>query len=418
MAAPQIPNLLSRPRKGPATQRSSRPGNNQISASAKPSNDTIIQATDTDAALSRLSAASLSYFEDPFAAAFSPVSHATSPPSHVRRMPIINRGTYVRTTAIDELVDEFFKRYEGAVQVVSLGAGSDTRFFRLVQRDGWEDMAKRIRWHEIDFATATKGKVEVLERNPSIMEVLSRAAIVAQKTGAIEGDGSVSEHGSGDRTPAQTQDNLEDGSASKVSTDSPDQDPVIISSDQTTIHCQPYHLHAIDLRDLASSNPPSLVGLDTSIPTLLLSECCLTYLPTDITTALLTHFLRTLVPVPTPLHMVLYEPLQPDDAFGRTMISNLASRGISMPGLEACPTIDAHVDRLRGVGFEAAQGQTVGKWWSTKVSWEEKQRLRAMEGLDEEEEWVLLAAHYGFIWSWRHGDGGGGKVVDLVEAVK
>ena len=52
--------------------------------------DQIIQRTDTDANLSRLSAVEAGYLNDPFAADFAP--GVSSQPGSSRRMPIINRG--------------------------------------------------------------------------------------------------------------------------------------------------------------------------------------------------------------------------------------------------------------------------------------------------------------------------------------
>ena len=48
--------------------------------------DRIVQGTDNDASVSRLSAVELGYLEDVYAAALTPAGSAT------RRLPIINRG--------------------------------------------------------------------------------------------------------------------------------------------------------------------------------------------------------------------------------------------------------------------------------------------------------------------------------------
>lgn len=91
MSAPQIPNLLTS-RGGPRSRDgrgrggrgrgSDRPG---LAASAQLRRDLDIQSTDTDAAVSRLSAVSLGYLDDPFA------SYFVNGPG-TRRLPIINRG--------------------------------------------------------------------------------------------------------------------------------------------------------------------------------------------------------------------------------------------------------------------------------------------------------------------------------------
>lgn len=51
-----------------------------------------------------------------------------------RKFPLINRGSYLRTTAIDKVVREFVDEFSGKCQIVSLGSGSDTRAFTLLQQ--------------------------------------------------------------------------------------------------------------------------------------------------------------------------------------------------------------------------------------------------------------------------------------------
>jgi [phosphatase 2A protein]-leucine-carboxy methyltransferase len=115
-----------------------------------------------------------------------------------------------------------------------------------------------------------------------------------------------------------------------------------------------------------------------------------------------------LIPAPTPLEIVQYEPLHPSDAFGQTMKGNLTRRGITMPSLEGLPTIAAHEQRLLGVLTEECGGQnykfeglTIKQIWDGWISGEEKDRLRRCEMVDEEEEWHLLAGHYGIVRAWR-----------------
>ncbi|KNZ46406.1 hypothetical protein VP01_729g1 [Puccinia sorghi] len=74
-------------------------------------------------------------FASEFAGLF--VSASNRDPSASRRPPWVNMGTHHRTYVIDELVGRFNGATIGAEstkQVVSLGAGSDSRFWRLRQR--------------------------------------------------------------------------------------------------------------------------------------------------------------------------------------------------------------------------------------------------------------------------------------------
>jgi len=90
-----IPNLLSGLRSNPRGrgrgrgQSSSFPPADPSFANQVPKlprSEQAIRATDTDAAVSRLSAVQAGYLEDPFA------EHFVDATSNARRLPIINRG--------------------------------------------------------------------------------------------------------------------------------------------------------------------------------------------------------------------------------------------------------------------------------------------------------------------------------------
>ncbi|VDC02676.1 unnamed protein product [Peniophora sp. CBMAI 1063] len=91
--------------------------------------DAPVRATDNDAALARLSAVQKGYLTDPFIAQLVPRAHLQP-----ARPPLINIGTYLRGKGLDELVESFIHLAEAddkKAQIVSVGAGSDTRFWRL-----------------------------------------------------------------------------------------------------------------------------------------------------------------------------------------------------------------------------------------------------------------------------------------------
>lgn len=103
-----------------------------------PEGDAAIRATDSDAALARLSAVHKGYLTDPYITPFVSRPHLQHP-----RPPLINIGTYVRSEALDELVNSWLElcQAEGTkCQIVSMGAGSDTRFWRIAVR------AKVVAW--------------------------------------------------------------------------------------------------------------------------------------------------------------------------------------------------------------------------------------------------------------------------------
>lgn len=100
---------------------------------AHPDGDAAIRQTDSDAAIARFSAVQKQYFTDPF------IRPLLARGAHLQpsRPPLINVGTYVRSEAIDKLVDEWIQlsaQEHKKCQIVSLGAGSDTRFWRIAVR--------------------------------------------------------------------------------------------------------------------------------------------------------------------------------------------------------------------------------------------------------------------------------------------
>lgn len=91
--------------------------------------DDAIRATDDDAALSRISAVQAGYLEDPYAS----VVYKLKLGERAKKAPLINVGTHHRTWALDAVIDSFTKGLAKA-QIVSLGAGSDTRYWRMKVR--------------------------------------------------------------------------------------------------------------------------------------------------------------------------------------------------------------------------------------------------------------------------------------------
>ena len=86
MSAPQIPNLKTL--RGPRGSRTLRRGQHASSEEYKSANDRVIQGTDQDASVSRLSAVEIGYLIDPIAKLFVPSQND----QQTRRYPIINRG--------------------------------------------------------------------------------------------------------------------------------------------------------------------------------------------------------------------------------------------------------------------------------------------------------------------------------------
>lgn len=247
-------------------------------------------------------------------------------------------------------------------QIISLGAGTDTRCFRLFSQ---RNRRQPLIYHEVDFPAISNRKRLIVSAAPPLRKILPNPVPV------------------------------EEGSATGSWRSTPDGEG------------NHYWCHGLDLRDLAKvvqneqgqdASPSSLLaGLRTDVPTLVISECCLCYLETPEAQKVIRYFTER---IPN-LGLVLYEPVKPDDPFGRQMVSNLAARKIRMPTFEDHKEPRDQEERLRQAGFATVEQKTVDQIWESWVPTAEKERLDALEGLDEVEEWHLLAAHYIVAWGSR-----------------
>ncbi|GAA98742.1 uncharacterized protein L969DRAFT_57516 [Mixia osmundae IAM 14324] len=310
--------------------------------------EAAVRGTDEDASVSRLSAVSLGYYDDPFASMFLKPSQAS------RRPPLINIGTTLRTRAIDQLVGKFLDlprvRGKGA-QVVSLGAGSDTRFFRLANnliRADQTGQASTVlpTWVEIDFVESTTRKAMTVWKR--------RNDLLASDAGSA----SITHGGSG----------------------------------LASTH---YCLLPGDLRQWTATVTSKLSMLDTSAPTLILAECALVYLDAACTRELMQWFNKTF----ETLHAAIYDPLNLQDAFSRVMLSNLSARGIAMPGLAEHSDPGLLRRQLLGHGFTRSDAISLKTYRKKHLDHGEMIRLSQVERLDEIEELDLLLDHYAVAWA-------------------
>lgn len=250
---------------------------------------------------------------------------------------------------MDHLVDLFLSKDDADLpqerQIISLGAGTDTRCLRMFS----EQSSPVVTYHEVDFPTICKQKFTAISTTPRLGQILPNPVELG-----------------GGSWRAQAPSGSE-------------------------LWC-----HGIDLRDLARTEDTSVLkGLKTNVPTLLVSECCLCYLQTSEAGDLIKWFTDR---IPN-LGIVIYEPIKPDDPFGRMMISNLAARGIGMPTLEKYREPRDQESRLRDAGFDEVRQMTVDEIWEKWIPASEKERVDSLEGLDEVEEWKLLAGHYIVVWA-------------------
>lgn len=328
--------------------------------------DRNVQQTDFDALGARYASVSKNYLDDRFVAPFvqglsknlvkvlggpgntlglkRALQRHFSPQSVAAKLPIINRGTYIRTAAVDSVIRAFITKSGGKCRVVSVGAGLDTRIFRLLQD------YPNLEYIETDFEQTTKLKASIiiddLEMWNAVMGLKSRS---------------------------EFQDILET-------------EPSNVPS---SLEGPRYRLQGLDLREREKVSEffASLAG---GIPTLILAECVFCYLEPSLREFIMEtaqKYLQKRV-------MVLYEPMTLNDEFGRVMVGNLQGRGLVMPGV--MPTLELEKERAGryfGNVFCSDMNEIYEKW----IDEDEKKRVSRLELLDEVEEWVLLLKHYALV---------------------
>ncbi|KAI8053152.1 S-adenosyl-L-methionine-dependent methyltransferase [Gilbertella persicaria] len=301
-------------------------------------NDDIVRGTNDDATVSRLSAASLNYIQDPF------VQFFVKKP--IRRSPIINRGTFIRCFALDSIVSQFLALPGPKKQIVALGAGFDTRYFNIKAGHLGETLFDRLeRYYEVDFPEITMKKAMSIKRRKQLDTLVDHTEI---------------ERGGMD-----------------------------FKSDH-------YCLLGGDLRDWQDVSKRLIkAGLNVELPTLFLSECVFIYLsPSDSS-----HILQWITDHMKNAMFALYEQIKPDDAFGKMMIRNLKSRDIDLKGIHAFPDLIHQEKRFKDLGWQSAKAVDINTIHDTCLNQSEITRIAKLEILDELEEWRLLSAHYCVAWA-------------------
>ncbi|KAJ7186877.1 S-adenosyl-L-methionine-dependent methyltransferase [Mycena filopes] len=310
--------------------------------------DSAIRLTDTDAALARLSAVQKRYLDDPFIKHLVPRAHLQP-----ARGPLINIGTHVRATAIDDLVSQWL--YTSAAQgtrcqIVSLGAGSDTRFWRIATGAQESALAAYI---EMDFPEITTKKAMAIRKSKELSAVL--------------GDVTVVHGGTGLTSPK-------------------------------------YHLLPADLRLPPADTFGSLLTSDggailsPNLPTLLLFECVLVYMEAAASSAVLEWFRDYFAQGSAVLGSIVYEMFGLQDSFGRVMVANLQARHVSLPGAAPYPDVASLPGRYLNLGFTAARALTLKEIRKSYIPPAELQRIAQLELVDEIEELDLVLAHYAITW--------------------
>ncbi|XP_054268298.1 leucine carboxyl methyltransferase 1-like [Macrosteles quadrilineatus] len=298
--------------------------------------DEAVQATNDDASECKRCAVQLGYWEDKY------IHHLVR--GRERKAPEINRGYFARVKGVGMLLNKVLKKTGQKCQIINLGAGFDTLYWRL------KDMGYTVvNFTEIDFPSVTSKKCFYIKRNKTLLDEIY----------------------------------VEDGEVRLSATD---------------LHAGNYHVVGADLRNLAEvQHKLAQAEISFDIPTIFIAECVLVY----IETALVSQLLSWIVSAFPTAFFINYEQVNMGDKFGQVMMNNLRARGCPLAGVEACHSLDSQMQRFVGTGWDGARAWDMVQVYNT-IPASDRQRIEQLEFLDEQELLTQLFQHYCVVVGW-HG---------------
>jgi len=305
------------------------------------SNDEAVRGTNTSATECKACAVKLGYYEDKF------IHHFVNSRGE-RRQPEINRGNFIRVRLVRQLIEKFISACQSKqleYQIINLGCGSDTLFWRL--RDSGHQISSFV---ETDFTDITAKKAFVVNKVPAL-----KSLAVGNQTS------------------------------------------LTVANKGTDIHGSNYHLVGGDLRKLDELETKLIndCGLDSNLPTLVLAECVLVYLPPEKTARLLkwcSEKFKT-------SFFVNYEQVNLHTRFAQVMIENLRHHNCDLLGKDACYSLETQKRRFLDCGFGGAGAVNVWDAYE-ELDHQTRTRIEKIEFLDEFEIMKQLLEHYCVAWAW------------------
>ncbi|KAK3589042.1 hypothetical protein CHS0354_007991 [Potamilus streckersoni] len=294
--------------------------------------ESAVQGTNDSSIVSKCSMAATGYFQDDYLQYF--ITKIT------RRSPLIHRGYYIRARTMDYIMKKFLEIHTGKRQIISLGAGFDSTYFRLKH----QNLLEEVTFCEIDFPDVVRRKKETIMSQPPLLELV------------------------GEITHTEAMDSL------------------LVEIDSAN-----YKLLGIDLGQPNTLEAVlKLCQIDFDCPTLLFSECVLTYMTRRCSSAVIKWAADTFACG----HFVIYEQINPNDAFGIFMQKHFHRIGTPLKSISHFPTLASQKERFLNLGWSHCSAMDMNQFYTNLVPIEERQQIEMLEPFDEHEEFHLKCSHY------------------------
>lgn len=298
--------------------------------------DEAVRATCDDASICKRFAVSVGYWKDPYIQYF--VRQAKE-----RKAPEINRGYYARVQGVHHLVCSFLRQTKGSCQIINLGSGLDTTFWRLK-----DENLLPLKYFEVDFPAIVSRKLYNIKSKPPLSKPIME---------------------------------LQSGES--------------LLMDSHSMDSTRYSIIGADLRNLPDLEERlKKFKMNPDLPTLLVAECVLVYMSPQQSAALLSWAANTF-----PAAMFInYEQINMGDRFGHIMVENMQRRHCDLAGVEACQSLQTQKDRLLLNGWEDATALDMIQVYSS-LPQDDVRRIEKLEFLDEKELLEQLLLHYCICWA-------------------
>ncbi|XP_059271075.1 leucine carboxyl methyltransferase 1 isoform X4 [Mustela nigripes] len=272
------------------------------SSASTGTDDEGVRGTCEDASMCKRFAVSLGYWHDPYIQHFVRLSKE-------RKAPEINRGYFARVHGVSQLIKAFLRKTECHCQIINLGAGMDTTFWRLKD----EDLLPR-KYFEVDFPVIVTRKLHSIKVKPFLLQPI------------------IELHS---------------------------EDPLQI--DGHLLDSKRYAVIGADLRDLPELEEKlKKCNMNPQLPTLLIAECVLVYMTPEQSANLLKWAANSFDPamfinyeqilgiclclqdtMPGENEFCLTHIVNMDDRFGQIMIENLRRRQCDLAGVQTCKSLES-----------------------------------------------------------------------------